>query len=502
MNYIEEMNAFNVWITLHPEVSSSAQLLWYVLMHYNNTCSWKKQFSVPMSMLMTSTRLSESSVKRARLALQKAGRIRYSVRPGKKATVYEMISMEEEGIVTSFLSGNSTAIATDISDSEEILSEEIGSEEIDSAGVINLAEEKDDKDAVSEEVVSEKVISEKVVSEKVVSEKVVSEDVAIADAGNADQCTLQNKNQCDLPNEEQCDLQNNNQTISQNEGEHISKNEGQRDCLGERLPERPAERPAERLAERLPERILKLNETRLNISKESTKKGSEAILVEPQDNTLKNAEEDMSNVTLQSKSVSTIELQSNATITSKETSKSTAESTAMSNKADEEEPFVPPTLEMVQAYCKEKGYHIDPEAFMAYYDAVGWSVGKKTMKSWKRAAAYWERNEKKWKAEAKERREAYRSQGYGSRSQGYGSRSQGYGSRSQGYGSRTTGYANGNDNRDGSTNYSGTGEPTTCNRTGGTRRFYYHVAGVGLTTVERKPAPRRTFHYHRAGGDD
>ena len=310
MNYIEEMNAFNVWITLHPEVSSSAQLLWYVLMHYNNTCSWKKQFSVPMSMLMTSTRLSESSVKLARIALQKAGRIRYSVRPGKKATVYEMISMKEEGIVTSFLSGNSTAIAVDMSDSED-------------------------------------------------------------------------------------------QSISQNEGQSIPKNGDKKDCLGEllpeRLPERPAERPAERLPERpaerlperIPERILKLNKTKLNISKESTKKGSEAILVEPQDNTLKNAEEDMSNVTLQSKSVSTIELQSNATITSKETYKSTAKSTAKSNKADEEEPFVPPTLEMVQAYCREKGYHIDPEAFMAYYDAVGWSVGKKMMKSWKPRGRRW-----------------------------------------------------------------------------------------------------------------
>ena len=207
MNYIEEMNAFNVWITLHPEVSSSAQLLWYVLMHYNNTCSWKKQFSVPMSMLMTSTRLSESSVKRARLALQKAGRIRYSVRPGKKATVYEMISMKEEGIVTSFLSGNSAAIAVDMSDSEE-----------------------------------------------------------------------------------QHILQNEEQHISQNEGQSIPKNEGQREGLGELLPERPPERPAERLAERLPERILKLNKTKLNISKESTKKGSEAILEQPKENKLKNAE--------------------------------------------------------------------------------------------------------------------------------------------------------------------------------------------------------------------
>ena len=254
MNYIEEMNAFNVWITLHPEVSTSAQVLWYVLMHYNNTCSWKKQFSVPMSMLMTSTRLSESSVKRARLALQKAGRIRYSVRPGKKATVYEMIFMEEEGIVTSFLSGNSTAIATDISDGEEIVSEEI-----DIAGVVNLAEE-DAKGTVSE---------------KVVSEKVISEEVDVADAGNADQCILQDK--------DQCDLQNKDQSISQNEGQSIPKTEDKKDGLGELLSERLPERPAERPAERLPERILKLNETKLDISKESTKKGSEAILVEPQE---------------------------------------------------------------------------------------------------------------------------------------------------------------------------------------------------------------------------
>ena len=66
----------------------------------------------------------------------------------------------------------------------------------------------------------------------------------------------------------------------------MPKTEGQRDCLGERLPERPAER----LAERLPERILKLNKTKLNISKESTKKGSEAILEQPKENKLKNAE--------------------------------------------------------------------------------------------------------------------------------------------------------------------------------------------------------------------
>ena len=308
MNYIEEMNAFNVWITLHPEVSSSAQVLWYVLMHYNNTCSWKKQFSVPMSMLMISTRLTESSVKRARIALLKAGRIRYCVRPGKQATVYEMISMKEEGIVTSFLSGNSTAIAVNMSDSEG-----------------------------------------------------------------------------------QHILQNEDQNISQNEGQRIPKTEDKKDGLGELLPERPAER----LPERLAERILKLNKTKLNISKESTKKGSEAILERPQENTFENAEEDMSQSKLKSKSKSTSKSALSSTSesglksTSKSASKFPLKSASKSNIDDQESPFVPPTLAMVQTYCRETGYHIDPEVFMAYYDAVGWSVGKKMMKRWKPRSRRW-----------------------------------------------------------------------------------------------------------------
>ena len=272
MNYIEEMNAFNVWITLHPEVSSSAQLLWYVLMHYNNTCSWKKQFSVPMSMLMTSTRLTESSVKRARIALQKAGRIRYSVRPGKKATVYEMISMKEEGIVTSFLSGNSAAIAVDMSDSEDI-----DSEEINSMGVVNLVAGKDteDKDAEGKE-----------------AEGDIDEEILLM--------RVENNLQHGLTHECQSEQQGN----VDNAGQSMPKTEGQRDCLGERLPERPAER----LPERLPERILKLNKTKLNISKESTKKGSEAILEQPQENTFENVEEDMLQSISKSKSKPTSKL--------------------------------------------------------------------------------------------------------------------------------------------------------------------------------------------------
>lgn len=52
-----------------------------------------------------------------------------------------------------------------------------------------------------------------------------------------------------------------------------------------------------------------------------------------------------------------------------------------------------PTLAEVRAYIAEKGYHVDAEAFMAYYDSVGWLVGNKPMKSWRSALTTWERRD-------------------------------------------------------------------------------------------------------------
>ena len=54
--------------------------------------------------------------------------------------------------------------------------------------------------------------------------------------------------------------------------------------------------------------------------------------------------------------------------------------------------FVPPTVEEVQAYITEKGYHISAEKFVDYYTANGWMVGKAKMKDWKAAVRNWERN--------------------------------------------------------------------------------------------------------------
>lgn len=57
--------------------------------------------------------------------------------------------------------------------------------------------------------------------------------------------------------------------------------------------------------------------------------------------------------------------------------------------------FVPPTVEEVAAYVKAKGYDfIDPEYFVAFYEANGWVQGKarKPIKNWKACCATWKKN--------------------------------------------------------------------------------------------------------------
>ena len=54
--------------------------------------------------------------------------------------------------------------------------------------------------------------------------------------------------------------------------------------------------------------------------------------------------------------------------------------------------FVPPTLEEVEAYILEKGYHFEADTFIAFYESNGWKVGKNPMKNWKSACVTWEKN--------------------------------------------------------------------------------------------------------------
>ena len=53
--------------------------------------------------------------------------------------------------------------------------------------------------------------------------------------------------------------------------------------------------------------------------------------------------------------------------------------------------FVPPTIEEVRAYCLEKGYDVDPEQFVDFYQSKGWKIGKSPMKDWQAAVRTWEK---------------------------------------------------------------------------------------------------------------
>ena len=52
--------------------------------------------------------------------------------------------------------------------------------------------------------------------------------------------------------------------------------------------------------------------------------------------------------------------------------------------------FVPPTLEEVSAYCKERGKGVDPNKWYDFYQSKGWMIGKNKMKDWKAAVRTWE----------------------------------------------------------------------------------------------------------------
>lgn len=54
--------------------------------------------------------------------------------------------------------------------------------------------------------------------------------------------------------------------------------------------------------------------------------------------------------------------------------------------------FVPPTLDEVTEYCRERGNRVDPEKWFDFYASKGWMIGKNKMKDWKAAVRTWEKD--------------------------------------------------------------------------------------------------------------
>lgn len=57
--------------------------------------------------------------------------------------------------------------------------------------------------------------------------------------------------------------------------------------------------------------------------------------------------------------------------------------------------FIPPSIEDIKIYCKERNNEIQAEQFFDFYESKNWMIGKNKMKNWKAAIRTWERNRPK-----------------------------------------------------------------------------------------------------------
>ena len=73
-------------------------------------------------------------------------------------------------------------------------------------------------------------------------------------------------------------------------------------------------------------------------------------------------------------------------------------SVSVSDKDIKRSRFTPPSLKEVSDYVLEKGYRVDPEAFIDFYTSKGWKIGKEPMKDWKAAVRTWARRDNKQKS--------------------------------------------------------------------------------------------------------
>lgn len=55
--------------------------------------------------------------------------------------------------------------------------------------------------------------------------------------------------------------------------------------------------------------------------------------------------------------------------------------------------FSAPSVEEVEAYCKERGNSVDARRFVDFYSSKGWKVGNTPMKDWRAAVRTWEKRD-------------------------------------------------------------------------------------------------------------
>ena len=99
VNYISEINAFHDWLEDH-NLSASAILLWYSLMHFCNMTGWRESFNLAMSQIEMDTHMKRRTIERARQHLEAAGLIKVT-RRGRQSptyTIYPFIGVGDASI--------------------------------------------------------------------------------------------------------------------------------------------------------------------------------------------------------------------------------------------------------------------------------------------------------------------------------------------------------------------------------------------------------------------
>ena len=74
----------------------------------------------------------------------------------------------------------------------------------------------------------------------------------------------------------------------------------------------------------------------------------------------------------------------------KENKEKKADDVSSATLSDSKKRFVPPTVEEVAAYCKERKNGIDAQAFLDFYSSKNWMIGKTKMTDWRAAIRTWE----------------------------------------------------------------------------------------------------------------
>ena len=321
MSYINEINGFHKWVQTHPELPTSARILWFTLMHYNNSCGWKRVFNVPISLLMGDSGLSRSSIVRARKLLQESGRIRYTTRSDMKATEYELLPMSDEpGIATGYDTYNTRR--------------DTGRDTVYDTERDTLHDTKDD---------------------------------TVYDTPH------------DIVYDNTCDIARDTQ-----DG-HIPRLDQTRPDQTNTIQDTNTRQDNQTRPDSLSEFSFSGGEKKEKEKKENAYRSDNADM---HGNIM--YDDEMHDGTMYDDTMCDDTMHDNNMHDNKVYDDNMHNDNMREEKIKEEE-FVPPTVEMVKAYCKERGNVIDPEMFVAYYDSIGWVRGKYPMKDWKAAVRSWEK---------------------------------------------------------------------------------------------------------------